>query len=1330
MALPCGLPEIYNFRCVAELLRHSTVYNTLRGVTSERGSVKRSGLVWVPPALLCRELCGSCVFRLCHPNASQTCVHRVPTMSSSRVGDYMLFETLGRGAFGVVRYGVHAPTGVSVAVKVMEKTSIRESDMSMNVRREVAIMKALHHRNVVGLHAVLSSSRSIYVVLDLVDGGELFDEIATAGTNGLPESAARNYFRQLLTGLQYCHARGVVHRDLKPENLLIEKRTGVLRITDFGLSAIKGANSTSELLRTLAGTPNYLPPEAITSADDGYDGEKLDAWACGIILFALLAGYLPFDEDNLHDLFLAIKTGRIEYPPTFPPSAVRLVSHLLEPDPEKRWSVAEALADPWVADSRGAQVSPSGRTKREADKKGTSGMRNLADAVRRAASSRSAHVEPDDSSVNAAALAVSRSRRDLGADGDSFQNRSYSLLRKGGVTKYSGLHGVQRNRAYGSPQEAQDAGKRPAEVGGDQLSPVPHPEFSMSYSFAEGAIRVDEVEDDGVIAEIDDELDAEVPSSQVGTVRALRQIQSVIAKSKRDLVDEKEMHSDGRPRPSDETQTTVLPPVPPGRGCIDATQLVPLFGSSERRGTQTGQGNVLGGSVVTGQPLGSRLDLRSSPSPVTGSVSTSSSGRSVFERMMSSSGLSGSMAAPQSWSESSNASDGPGRLQNLPPTPPPAAFSPFELAEKRGVTGFSTYGARDGEKAKTLSALRQLRANLVAVGNGQTAGESDDSDSDDDLYNSSQMLSQSQRLETLRLLRVWESRILEPESAFEGPEGQPTDNSVSDKELLSFQMLLKNWDDEIIGKEGIANEVECEVPGGASETSDCVKGGDGQATSGGMDLGVSLTLCNPLYASETAPATALWDSWHVDTNARSAVGTFPPVRGDAICPSDVQPTPSTKEAEQTSQPPRDVEEESRVLGGICSLQITPPPDFRGADTPGQIVSDVEAESVGSSRFDCTEKSGDRVDDFWGIPLASSLSEVQNPVPHSMPARSFPLADDRSGSRSTTPESHWDDMSRTGRDDASASAQKTEPRRDDSRISSLRSGASATGQGNMSASGVAAAAAITTAAASIVVKGRRQKTPPPDKAPDAGDSCVVAPSSISRASPMYDAGNAHHREPTPSTGPPPVSRNGNVRFNAVPEPEDGTDSVRSKTDSGKSVKSIGRQKGGQIAKADSSSATIATSHSGSSSQDEFGGWRPPEVSGTARSTRRWLGFKSSNEPAVRPWFASSYEPGRCVSELTFTVELLGYTAVPKKPSTSSGARRILVQVPVRRGGKQLSVGIEISPCDDDRLPKNAKSVVAFCVDPKASRNELTLFRKFNNDLVERFKNLAPGSSLCE
>ena len=175
-------------------------------------------------------------------------------------------------------------------------------------------MKLVHHKSIVKLMEVLASRTKIFIVIELVTGGELFDKIVSAGR--LDEDKARLYFRQLVDGVEYCHSKGVCHRDLKPENLLLDEN-GMLKISDFGLSALydgdaDGNSSRSQLLHTTCGTPNYVAPEVL--ADKGYDGRTADVWSCGVILYVLLAGFLPFDEPTMTALFRKIQSADFECP--------------------------------------------------------------------------------------------------------------------------------------------------------------------------------------------------------------------------------------------------------------------------------------------------------------------------------------------------------------------------------------------------------------------------------------------------------------------------------------------------------------------------------------------------------------------------------------------------------------------------------------------------------------------------------------------------------------------------------------------------------------------------------------------------------------------------------------------------------------------------------------------------------------------------------------------------------------------------------------------------------------------------------------------------------
>lgn len=199
--------------------------------------------------------------------------------------------------------------------------------------------------HIVNLHEVLTSSKNLYMVMDLVTGGELFDAVAAEGR--LSEVRTRLYFQQLVDGVHYCHTRRVYHRDLKPENLLLSGDKQTLKITDFGLSSIKAQNASSELLHTIMGSPHYIAPEIITSAAQGYDGGKVDVWAAGIILFGMLAGHLPFDEVNTRALYRAIVQNPISYPAHFSYDVIKLLRAMLQKDPDKRPTMEHVKTFTW-----------------------------------------------------------------------------------------------------------------------------------------------------------------------------------------------------------------------------------------------------------------------------------------------------------------------------------------------------------------------------------------------------------------------------------------------------------------------------------------------------------------------------------------------------------------------------------------------------------------------------------------------------------------------------------------------------------------------------------------------------------------------------------------------------------------------------------------------------------------------------------------------------------------------------------------------------------------------------------------------------------------------
>uniref|UniRef100_A0A2P2MGM5 non-specific serine/threonine protein kinase n=3 Tax=Rhizophora mucronata TaxID=61149 RepID=A0A2P2MGM5_RHIMU len=259
-----------------------------------------------------------------------------------RVGKYEVGRTIGEGTFAKVKFARNSETGEPVALKILDKEKVLKHKMAEQIRREIATMKRIKHPNVVRLYEVIGSRTKIFIVLEFVTGGELFDKIVNHGR--MREEEARRYFQQLINAVDYCHSRGVFHRDLKPENLLLDAY-GNLKVSDFGLSALSQQVRDDGLLHTTCGTPNYVAPEVLN--DRGYDGATADLWSCGVILFVLVAGYLPFDDSNLMILYKKISAAEFTCPPWLSFEARKLITRILDANPMTRITIPEILEDEW-----------------------------------------------------------------------------------------------------------------------------------------------------------------------------------------------------------------------------------------------------------------------------------------------------------------------------------------------------------------------------------------------------------------------------------------------------------------------------------------------------------------------------------------------------------------------------------------------------------------------------------------------------------------------------------------------------------------------------------------------------------------------------------------------------------------------------------------------------------------------------------------------------------------------------------------------------------------------------------------------------------------------
>lgn len=256
-------------------------------------------------------------------------------------GKYEMGRLLGKGTFAKVYYGKHIVTGECVAIKVINKDQVKKEGMMEQIKREISVTKLVRHPHIVELKEVMATKTKIFFVMEYVKGGELFTKVAKGR---LKEDVARKYFQQLISAIDFCHSRGVSHRDLKPENLLLDEN-GDLKISDFGLSALPEQLRNDGLLHTQCGTPAYVAPEVLRKK--GYDGSIADIWSCGVVLYVLLAGFLPFHEDDIMTMYKKVFKAEYEFPPWFSLESKRLISKLLVSDPHRRITIPAIMRVPW-----------------------------------------------------------------------------------------------------------------------------------------------------------------------------------------------------------------------------------------------------------------------------------------------------------------------------------------------------------------------------------------------------------------------------------------------------------------------------------------------------------------------------------------------------------------------------------------------------------------------------------------------------------------------------------------------------------------------------------------------------------------------------------------------------------------------------------------------------------------------------------------------------------------------------------------------------------------------------------------------------------------------
>ncbi|KAK4164832.1 putative carbon catabolite-derepressing protein kinase [Cladorrhinum sp. PSN259] len=269
--------------------------------------------------------------------------------TEQRIGAYNIIKTLGEGSFGKVKLAVHRSTGQQVALKIISRKNLISRDMQGRVEREIEYLQLLRHPHIIKLYTVIKTPSEIIMVLEYA-GGELFDYIVAHGK--MKEDKARRFFQQMLCAVEYCHRHKIAHRDLKPENLLLDEHLNV-KIADFGLSNIM---SDGNFLKTSCGSPNYAAPEVI--GGKLYAGPEVDVWSCGVILYVLLVGRLPFDDEHIPSLFAKIGRGSYMVPTWMDPGAAALIRKMLQVNPVQRATIEEIRQDPWFLKDLPAYLHP------------------------------------------------------------------------------------------------------------------------------------------------------------------------------------------------------------------------------------------------------------------------------------------------------------------------------------------------------------------------------------------------------------------------------------------------------------------------------------------------------------------------------------------------------------------------------------------------------------------------------------------------------------------------------------------------------------------------------------------------------------------------------------------------------------------------------------------------------------------------------------------------------------------------------------------------------------------------------------------------------------
>ncbi len=273
-------------------------------------------------------------------NKSENNLEKNKKEFTKKIGSYVLLNEIGTGTFSKVAKAFHIITDQEVAVKILQKEKIKDEIDIERILREIEILKKVIHPNICQLYETYSTVHNFYLMMEHITGGDLFDYITS--NDYLSEIQSCIFFRQLISVIEYLNELGISHRDLKPENILLDKNHQNIKLIDFGLS---NYYSDKKLLKSSCGSPCYASPEMLSGRP--YLGITTDLWSAGIVLYSMLVGSLPFDDQELYELYKQIKLGKFYLPSTLSLEAIDLLKRLLNVDPTKRIGLEEIKNHKW-----------------------------------------------------------------------------------------------------------------------------------------------------------------------------------------------------------------------------------------------------------------------------------------------------------------------------------------------------------------------------------------------------------------------------------------------------------------------------------------------------------------------------------------------------------------------------------------------------------------------------------------------------------------------------------------------------------------------------------------------------------------------------------------------------------------------------------------------------------------------------------------------------------------------------------------------------------------------------------------------------------------------